>query len=89
MSGFLGYCVAILVSLALHLGLIAVLFVGWQPEATKVMIQPQYIEATLVELAPKKKAVPKSKPQQPKVDKAKQQRGQAAPREKASAEAGS
>ena len=74
MSGFLGYCVAILVSLALHLGLIAVLFVGWQPEATKVMIQPQYIEATLVELAPKKKAVPKSKPQQPKVDKAKQQR---------------
>ena len=40
MSGFLGYCVAILVSLALHLGLIAVLFVGWQPEATKVMIQP-------------------------------------------------
>jgi colicin import membrane protein len=74
MGSFLSYSVAGLVSLALHLGLLAVLFVGWEPETTKVMIQPQYIKATLVELAPKKVAQPKAKPQKPKVDPAKQKR---------------
>jgi colicin import membrane protein len=71
MGSFLSYSVAGLVSLALHLGLLAVLFVGWEPETTKVMIQPQYIKATLVELAPKKTVQPKAKP---KVDVAKQKR---------------
>tara|TARA_B110000902_G_scaffold251425_1_gene311670 strand:- start:818 stop:1573 length:756 start_codon:yes stop_codon:yes gene_type:complete len=74
MGSFLSYSVAVLVSLALHLGLLAVLFVGWEPETSRVMIQPQYIKATLVELAPKKTVQPKAKPKTPKVDIAKQKR---------------
>ena len=70
MGSFLSYSVAILISLALHLGLIVLLFVGWQPEVTQVMMQSQYIEAKLVELAPKKVV----QPQQSKVDAAKRQR---------------
>jgi colicin import membrane protein len=38
------------------------------------MVQPQYIKATLVELAPKKTVQPKAKPKKPKVDIAKQKR---------------
>ena len=71
MGSFFSYSVAVLVSLALHLGLLAILFVGWEPETTRVMIQPQYIEAKLVELAPKKVAQAKAKP---KADIAKQKR---------------
>ena len=37
------------------------LVVGWQPATERIVIQPQYIEAKLVELAPKKKAVKKPK----------------------------
>jgi len=74
MGSFLSYSVAVLVSLALHLGLVAVLFVGWEPETTRVMMQPQFIEAKLVELAPKKVVQPKAKPKKPKVDLAKQKR---------------
>lgn len=74
MGSFLSYSVAVLVSLALHLGLLAVLFVGWEPDTTRVMIQPQYIEAKLVELAPKKVVQPKAKPKKPKTDSAKQKR---------------
>jgi colicin import membrane protein len=74
MGSFLSYSVAVLVSLALHLGLLAVLFIGWEPETARVMIQPQYIKATLVELAPKKTLQPKAKPKKPKVDIAKQKR---------------
>ena len=70
MGSFLSYSVAVLVSLALHLGLLAVLFVGWEPETSRVMIQPQFIEAKLVELAPKKTVAPRK----PKVDLAKQKR---------------
>ena len=74
MGSFLSYSVAVLVSLVLHLGLLAVLFVGWEPETTRIMVQPQYIKATLVELAPKKTVQPKAKPKKPKVDIAKQKR---------------
>ena len=76
MGSFLSYSVAILVSLALHLGLLVLLFVGWHPETTKVMMQPQYIEAKLVELAPKKTVQPKAKPkaQKAKEDEAKRKR---------------
>ena len=70
MGSLLSYSVAVLVSLALHLGLLAVLFVGWEPETSRVMIQPQFIEAKLVELAPKKTVAPRK----PKVDLAKQKR---------------
>jgi colicin import membrane protein len=77
MSNSLSYSAAILFSLALHLVLVGALFVDWQPESERVMVQPQYIEAKLVELAPKKKAPPpkaKAKPKKPRVDLAKKKR---------------
>ncbi len=75
MSNSLSYSAAILFSLVLHLALVAALFVDWQPESERVMIQPQFIEAKLVELAPKKKVPPpKAKPKKPRVDLAKKQR---------------
>jgi colicin import membrane protein len=77
MRGSLSYSVAILLSLMLHLGLVGALFVDWQPETKRVIVQPQYIEAKLVELAPKKKAQvlkPKAAPKKPRVDLAKKKR---------------
>tara|TARA_B110000967_G_scaffold173513_1_gene185165 strand:- start:21 stop:782 length:762 start_codon:yes stop_codon:yes gene_type:complete len=79
MSNSLSYSVAILLSLLLHIGLVGAMFVDWQPESKRVIMQPQYIEAKLVKLAPKKKApVPKAKPKaspkKPKVDLAKKKR---------------
>ena len=69
-----------MLSLVLHIALVGALFVNWQPETERVIMQPQYIEAKLVELAPKKKAPPKSKtrpkaaPKKPKLDLAKKKR---------------
>lgn len=57
MRNSLSYSVAILLSLVLHIALVGALFVNWQPETERVIMQPQYIEAKLVELAPKKKSV--------------------------------
>jgi colicin import membrane protein len=77
MSRSLSYSVAILFSLVLHVGLVGALFVDWQPDSKRVIMQPQYIEAKLVALAPKKKTpAPKSKaaPKKPKVDLAKKKR---------------
>ncbi|MGB0450232.1 MAG: protein TolA, partial [Porticoccaceae bacterium] len=71
MRNSLSYSVAILLSLVLHVGLVGALFVDWQPESERVIMQPQYIEAKLVELAPKKKAPPpksKAVPKKPRVD---------------------
>jgi colicin import membrane protein len=73
----LSYSVAILLSLALHLGLVGALFIDWQPDSERVVIRPQYIEAKLVDLAPKKKASPtkpKAAPKKPRVDLAKKKR---------------
>jgi colicin import membrane protein len=77
MSSYLSYSVAVFVSLLLHIGLVGALFVDWQPETERVIMQPQYIEAKLVELAPKKKtppAKPKAQPKKPKIDLAKKKR---------------
>ena len=79
MRNSLSYSVAILLSLVLHIALVGALFVNWQPETERVIMQPQYIEAKLVELAPKKKspvpkAKPKASPKKPKVDLAKKKR---------------
>ena len=75
MSNSLSYSVAILLSLLLHIGLVGAMFVDWQPESKRVIMQPQYIEAKLVKLAPKKKTPPpKAKPKKPKVDLAKKKR---------------
>jgi colicin import membrane protein len=58
-----GYSIATLFSIALHGGVIAVLLTNWQSESKKTVIQPQYIQAELVQLAAKAKALPKaSKP---------------------------
>jgi len=73
MRNSLSYSVAILLSLVLHIALVGALFVNWQPETERVIMQPQYIEAKLVELAPKKKA-PKAVPKKPRVDLAKKKR---------------
>ena len=77
MGNSLSYSVAILLSLVLHVALVGALFVDWQPESKRVIMQPQYIEAKLVELAPKKKAPaskPKAPPKKPKIDLAKKKR---------------
>ena len=78
MSNFLSYASAILVSIAVHVLVVGGLLINWQPESKRVMIQPQFIEAKLVELAPKKKPVVKKpaakKPAKPKVDQAKKKR---------------
>ncbi|MDG1818751.1 MAG: cell envelope integrity protein TolA [Porticoccaceae bacterium] len=83
MSRSLSYSVAILFSLLLHIGLVGAMFVDWPSESKRVIMQPQYIEAKLVELAPKKKAPPpkakqkakpKPAPKKPKVDLAKKKR---------------
>lgn len=73
MRNSLSYSVAILLSLVLHIALVGALFVNWQPETERVIMQPQYIEAKLVELAPKKKAS-KAVPKKPRVDLAKKKR---------------
>lgn len=49
------YIIAILLSIALHLVVIVALLINWQPQSKKIIVQPQYIQAQLVELAAKKK----------------------------------
>ena len=50
-----GYSIGVLVSMVIHVAVVAALIGSWQPDAVQVMVQPQYIEAQLVELAPTKK----------------------------------
>ena len=73
MGNFFSYAVAILVSIAVHVLVVGALLINWQPETERVIMQPQYIEASLVELAPKKKPQV-NKPVKPKVDLAKKKR---------------
>ena len=75
MKDVTSYSAGILFSMVIHVAVIAALLINWQPDSKKVMVQPQYIEAKLVELAPKKKPVAK-KPPKPKVDAAKKKREQ-------------
>ena len=76
MKGVFNYSVATLFSLALHAIVVAALLITWESDHKQVIVQPQYIEAKLVELAPKKKEQPKAKPK-PKVDDAQKKREQA------------
>ena len=77
MGPLVAYTIATVLSLLLHGLVIFALLVNWQPQSQKTVIQPQYIQAELIELAAKTKPVPK-KPE-PKVsavsddEKAKQQ----------------
>lgn len=68
------YTTGALFSIVLHLGVVAALLANWEIDSKKVIIQPQYIEAKIVELAPKKKPV--AKPPKPKVDRAAKKREQ-------------
>ena len=61
MRDSLSYGIGILFSLTVHGLVLWALVIGWQPMTQQIVIQPQYIEAKLVELAPKKKAVKKVK----------------------------
>ena len=55
------YFVAAIVSIAFHAIVIAVVLANWEPETKNTVVQPQYIQAQLIELAPKKKPVKKPK----------------------------
>ncbi|MDG2019026.1 MAG: TonB family protein [Porticoccaceae bacterium] len=68
-----GYFIAAIASVGLHAVVIAAVLANWQPETKKTIVQPQYIQAELMELAPKKKSVKKPKIT-PSVDKVAQQR---------------
>jgi len=68
-----GYFIAAIASVGLHAVVIAAVLANWQPETKKTIVQPQYIQAELIELAPKKKAVKKPKIT-PSVDKVAKQR---------------
>lgn len=68
------YSTGALFSIVLHVAVVAALLANWQSDSKKVIIQPQYIEAKIVELAPKKKPV--AKPPKPKVDRAAKKREQ-------------
>ena len=65
MGSLVAYVTATVLSLLLHGLVIFALLVNWQPQSQKIVIQPQYIQAELIELAAKTKPVPK-KPE-PKV----------------------
>lgn len=47
-----GYSTAIVCSLTLHGLLLAVVIIGWTPGKKEVQIQPRYIQATLLQVAP-------------------------------------
>lgn len=55
------YFIAAIASIGIHAAVIIVVLANWEPESTKTVIQPQYIQAELIELAPKKKSVKKPK----------------------------
>ncbi len=74
-----GYSIGVLVSMVIHVAVVAALIGSWQPDAVQVMVQPQYIEAQLVELAPTKKPQTKT-PARAKADSAKATRAGEAPR---------
>ena len=78
MGHLLGYFSGVLISIAVHVLVVGALLINWQPSSEKVMIQPQYIEAKLVELSPKKKPAvktpPAKSPIKPRVDPKKKKR---------------
>jgi colicin import membrane protein len=73
MGNFLSYAAAVLVSIAVHVLVVGALLVNWQPTTERIVMQPQFIEAQLVELAPKKKRQI-DRPVKPKIDPARKKR---------------
>jgi len=78
MGHLLGYFSGVLISIAVHVLVVGALLINWQPSSEKVIIQPQYIEAKLVELSPKIKPAVKTPsaklPIKPRVDPKKKKR---------------
>ena len=57
----ISYALGITFSLTIHGLIIAAMYGGWKAEPERVVIQPRFIDAKLVELAPKQKVVKKKK----------------------------
>ena len=53
------YFIAAISSIGIHAVVILAVLANWEPESKKTVVQPQYIQAELIELAPKKKPVKK------------------------------
>ncbi len=67
------YFIAAISSVGIHAVVILAVLANWEPDSKKTVVQPQYIQAQLIELAPKKKSVKKPKAT-PSVDRAAKQR---------------
>lgn len=67
------YFIAAISSIGIHAVVILAVLANWEPESKKTVVQPQYIQAELIELAPKKKPVKKPKVI-PSIDRAAKQR---------------
>ena len=61
MSRFLSYVIGAMVSAVLHVGVVVALWANWQPSSETVYLQPKYVVAELVQLAPRAPAVSKEK----------------------------
>lgn len=61
MSRILSYVIGAMVSAVLHVGVIVALWANWQPSSETVYLQPKYVVAELVQLAPRAPAVSKEK----------------------------
>ena len=57
----ISYALGITFSLTIHGLIIAAMYAGWKAEPERVVIQPRFIDAKLVELAPKQKVIKKKK----------------------------
>ena len=63
------YFIAAISSIGIHAVVILAVLANWEPDSKKTIVKPQYIQAELIELAPKKKPVKKPKAT-PSVDRA-------------------
>ena len=61
MSRILSYVIGAVVSAVLHVGVIFALWANWQSSSETVYLQPKYVVAELVQLAPRAPAVSKEK----------------------------
>ena len=71
MKLYLDYGMGIVVSLVLHGTIISAIYLNWNPESSRIIIQPDYIRAELVQLNSKRTAtdhLKQSKSVQKRVD---------------------
>lgn len=67
------YFIAAISSIGIHVIVIVAVLANWEPENKRTLVQPQYIQAELIQLAPKKVAVNQAK-SKPAIDRAAKQR---------------